>query len=57
MRHPRPGVAPAATGGPVVVEDLLVREAERVLRWIKRNFTALTGMVSMAKIEDLPPSM
>jgi hypothetical protein len=30
--HPRPGVAPAAAGGPAVVGDLLAGEVERVLR-------------------------
>jgi hypothetical protein len=32
-------------------------EAERVLRRVERNLTALTRTVPMAKIEDLPPSM
>jgi hypothetical protein len=32
-------------------------EAERVLRWVERNLTALTRTVPMAEIEDLPPSM
>jgi hypothetical protein len=57
-RHrPRPGAAPTAVRGPAAVGDLPAREAERVLRRVKRNFTALTRMVPMAEIEDLPPSM
>jgi hypothetical protein len=32
-------------------------EAERVLRWVEQNLTALTRAVPMAEIEDLPPSM
>jgi hypothetical protein len=57
MRHPRPGAAPAATGGLTIARDLPVEEAERVLRQVERNFTALTRMVLMAEIEDLPPSI
>jgi hypothetical protein len=57
MRRPRPGATPAAAGGPAVEGDLLVGEAERVLRRVERNFTALTCTVPMAEIEDLPPSM
>jgi hypothetical protein len=55
--HSHPGAAPAAARGPVVARDLPVKEAERVLRRVEWNFTMLTGMVPMAKIEDLPPSM
>jgi hypothetical protein len=55
--RPRPGAAPAATGGPTVAGYLPAREAERVLRWVERNFVVLTRMVPMAEIEDLPPSM
>jgi hypothetical protein len=57
IRRPRPGAAPAAAGGPTVAGDLPAGEAERVLRRVERNFTALTRMVPMAEIEDLPPSM
>ena len=57
-RHcPWPGAAPAATRGPAVAGDLPAGEAERVLRRVRRNFTALTHTVPMAEIEDLPPSM
>jgi hypothetical protein len=57
-RHrPRPGAAPTVAGGPAVAGDLPAGEAERVLRWVERNFTALTRTVPMAEIEDLPPSM
>jgi hypothetical protein len=56
-RRPRPGAAPAAAGGPTVAGDLPAGEAERVLRRVERNFTALTRTVPMAEIEDLPPSM
>jgi hypothetical protein len=55
--HPRPGATPATAGGPVVARDLPAREAKRVLRRVECNFTALTRMVPMADIEDLPPSM
>jgi hypothetical protein len=57
-RRPRPeaGAARAtrpagAAGGPQP------GEAERVLRWVEWNLTALTHVVPMAEIEDLPPSM
>jgi hypothetical protein len=57
-RHcPRPRTAPATVGGPATVGDLPAREAKRVLRQVKWNFTALTRRVPMAEIEDLPPSM
>jgi hypothetical protein len=57
-RHcPQPGATPVAAGGLAVAGDLPAREAERVLRWVECNFTALTRTVPMAKIEDLPPSM
>jgi hypothetical protein len=32
-------------------------EADRVLRRVERNLTALTHAVPMAEIEDLPPAM
>jgi hypothetical protein len=57
MCRPRPGATPATAGGPTVVGDLPAREAERVLRRVEWNFTALTHTVPMAEIEDLPPSM
>jgi hypothetical protein len=57
-RHrPRPEAMAAATGGATIVGNLPVGEAERVLRRIERNFTALTHTVPMTEIEDLPPSM
>jgi hypothetical protein len=56
-RRPRPEAAAAAAGGPAVAGNLPAGEAERVLRRVERNFTALTRTVPMAEIEDLPPSM
>jgi hypothetical protein len=56
-RRPRPEAAAAAAGGAAVAGNLPAGEAERVLRRIERNFTALTRTVPMAEIEDLPPSM
>jgi hypothetical protein len=56
-RCPQLGVAPTATGGPAIAEELLDGEAERVLRRVERNFTSLTRTVPMVEIEDLPPSM
>jgi hypothetical protein len=50
-RRPRPEAGPTTAGGPPA------READRVLRWVERNLTALTRTVPMAEIEDLPPSM
>jgi hypothetical protein len=57
MRRRRPGAATTAAGGPAVAGELPVGEAERVLRQVERNFTALTRIVSMVEIEDLLPSM
>jgi hypothetical protein len=56
-RHPRPEAMATAAGGAAVVGNILAGEVERVLRRIERNFTALTRIVPMAEIEDLPPSM
>jgi hypothetical protein len=56
-RHPWPGAVPTTAGGPQIVGELLVGEAERVLRGVEKNFTSLTRIVPMAEIEDLPPSM
>ena len=57
-RHrPRPEAATAAAGGAAVAGKLPAGEAERFLRRIERNFTALTRTVPMVEIEDLPPSM
>jgi hypothetical protein len=56
-RRPWPEAAAAAAGGAAVAGNLPAGEAERVLRRIERNFTALTRTVPMAEIEDLPPSM
>jgi hypothetical protein len=47
----------AAAGGAAVAGNLPAGEAERVLKRVERNFTALTRTVPMAEIEDLPPSM
>jgi hypothetical protein len=55
-RRPQPEAAAAATGGATVARNLPAGEAERVLRRVERNFTALTLTVPMAEIEDLPPS-
>jgi hypothetical protein len=55
--HPRPEATTVVAGGPAVVGNLPVREAERVLRQVEQNFTALTCTVPMAEIKDLPPSM
>jgi hypothetical protein len=49
--------ATAAAGGPTVAWNLPVGEAERVLRRVEWNFTALTRTVPMVEIEDLLPSM
>jgi hypothetical protein len=56
-RHPLPKEVPAAVGGPVVTGGPVAREAERVLRWVERNLTAFTRIVTMVEIEDLSPSM
>jgi hypothetical protein len=55
--RPRLESAVTAAGGAVVAGNLPAEEAERVLRRVERNFTALTRTVPMAEIEDLPPSM
>jgi hypothetical protein len=56
-RHrPRPEAAAATAGGVAVAGNLPAGEADRVLRRIERNFTALTRIIPMAEIEDLPPS-
>jgi hypothetical protein len=54
---PRPEAGPAATGGPTASGGPLPGEAERVLRWVEWNLTALTRTVPMEEIEDLPPSV
>jgi hypothetical protein len=57
-RHrPWPEAAAATAGEPTVAGNLPAGEAERVLRRVEWNFTALTRTVLMAEIEDLPPSM
>jgi hypothetical protein len=56
-RHPWPEAVVAAAGGAIIVGNLPAGEAERVLRRVEQNFTALTRTVPMAEIEDLPPSM
>jgi hypothetical protein len=55
--RPRPKAAAVAAGGAAVARNLLGKEAERVLRRVERNFTALTCIVPMAEIEDLSPSI
>jgi hypothetical protein len=59
--RPRPEAVPAAAAGPAATTTVAggppAGEAERVLRWVERNLTALTRAVPMAEIEDLPPSM
>ena len=56
-RRPQPEAAAATAGGAAVAGNLPAGEAERVLRRIERNFTALTRIVPMVEIEDLSPSM
>jgi hypothetical protein len=56
-RRPRPEAAATAAGGVAVAGNLPAGEAERVLRQIEQNFTALTHTVPMADIEDLSPSL
>ena len=56
-RHPQPEATFVAAGGETVEGNLPAGEAERVIRGVERNFTALTRTVSMEDIEDLPPSM
>jgi hypothetical protein len=57
-RHPRPEALPAAVVGPTTAAGVPpAGEAERVLRRVEWNLTALTRTVPMAEIEDLPPSM
>ena len=56
-RRPWPEAAAAAARGAAVAGNLPAGEAERVLRRVERNFTALTRTVPMVEIEDLPPSM
>jgi hypothetical protein len=56
-RRPRPEVALAIAGELAATGVPPVREAERVLRRVERNFTSLTRTVLMVEIEDLPLSM
>jgi hypothetical protein len=56
-RRPRPEAPATTAGGAAVAGNLPAGEAERVLKRIERNFTALTRTVPMADIEDLPPSL
>ena len=56
-RHPRLEAAAAAVRGAAIAGNLPAKEAERVLRRVEYNFTALTCTVPMAEIEDLSPSM
>ena len=57
MHRPQLEAAAVATGGATIAGNLPAGEAERVLRRVEWNFTALTHTVPMAEIEDLPPSM
>jgi hypothetical protein len=50
-------VGPTTVGGPTFAAGAPAGEAERVLMWVERNLTALSHIVPMAEIEDLPPSM
>jgi hypothetical protein len=54
--RPRPEAGPAMVDGPTAGGPP-AGEAERVLRRVEWNLTALTRTVPMAEIEDLPPSM
>jgi hypothetical protein len=57
-RRPRPKVGTVAATGPAAAARVHpAREAERVLRWVEWNLTALTRTVPMEEIEDLPPSI
>jgi hypothetical protein len=56
-RRPRPKATAVVAGGVAVAGNLPAGEAERVLRRIEWNFTALTRIVPMAEKEDLSPSM
>jgi hypothetical protein len=56
-RRPRPEAVAAVVGGEIVVGNLPIGEAERVLRLVDKNFTTLTRTFLMEEIEDLPPSM
>jgi hypothetical protein len=56
QRH-QPYAVPTTTSGPTATGGPPAREAERLLRWVEQNLTALTRAVPMAKIEDLLPSM
>jgi hypothetical protein len=53
--HPRPEAGPTTAGGPTAAGGPPAGEADRVLRRVERNLTALTRAVPMAEIEDLPP--
>jgi hypothetical protein len=58
---PQPEAVPATVFGPTVVAAVVggpsVKEAEIFLRQVERNLTALTHVVPMAEIEDLPRLM
>jgi hypothetical protein len=57
-RCPRPEARAAIAVGPAgVAEGPQPGEAERVLRWVEWNLIAITRVVPMEDIEDLPPSM
>ena len=56
--RPRPKAGPSAVvRTTATMGGSLAREAERVLRWVEQNLTALTRTVPMVEIEDLPLSM
>ena len=56
-RLPRPEAVATTAGEAAVAGNLPTGEVERVLSQIKWSFTALTRIVPMVEIEDLPPSM
>jgi hypothetical protein len=56
--HPQPEATMTMDAGLATkIGGPLAGEAERVLRQVEWNLTALTRTVPMAEIEDVPPSM
>ena len=57
-KHPRIEVVLEAASEPTTIAGgPPIGEADTILRWVEQNLTALTRVVPMAEIEDLPPSM
>jgi hypothetical protein len=56
-RRPWPEARATTTGGAAIAGNLPAGEAERFLRRVEWNFTALTRTIPMAEIEDLLPYM